>query len=196
MMEKIVEITTSLEIKTHRADIVIEKTAGALAALDERNYVIEEDIKEAALLALSHRVRQQPFEKGTMLTKETIEKLLQSKSQEEEVFDLDKKNIDVKKNFLKFESTSLSQGRDFSKTEGTKGLYIRARENKTSNSIAVDATLRKAIKETGKAKILPEHLMEKVRVSKGKTLYIILLDSSSSMRMEKKIKCAKTLAFT
>lgn len=196
MMEKIVEITTSLEIKTHRADIVMEKTAGALAALDERNYVIEEDIKEAALLALSHRVRQQPFEKGTMLTKETIEKLLQSKSQEEEeVFDLDKKNIDVKKNFLKFESTSLSQGRDFSKTEGTKGLYIRARENKTSNSIAVDATLRKAIKETGKAKILPEHLMEKVRVSKGKTLYIILLDSSSSMRMEKKIKCAKTLTW-
>jgi len=37
--------------------------------------------------------------------------------------------------------------------------------------------------------------MEKVRIGKGKSLYIILLDSSSSMRMEKKIKFTKTLAY-
>jgi magnesium chelatase subunit D len=61
--------------------------------------------------------------------------------------------------------------------------------------VAVDATLRKAIRETGRLEVLPEHLMEKVRVSKGKATYYLLLDSSSSMRLDKKIRLAKSLAW-
>ncbi|MBK6586600.1 MAG: VWA domain-containing protein, partial [Coprothermobacter sp.] len=37
--------------------------------------------------------------------------------------------------------------------------------------------------------------MEKVRISKAETLYIIVLDSSSSMKLDKKIKFAKTIAW-
>ena len=193
MLEKIVEITASLGIRTHRADIVMEKTARAIAALDGRMHVTEEDIKEAALLALPHRIRQQPFEKGMAITRETIETILQSKPKEE-VFDFDK-DAKMKKDILKLDAISSSQGRDFPKIEGDRGLYIKARESEKPRSIAVDATLRKAIRETGKLEVLPEHLMEKVRVGKGKALYIILLDSSSSMRMEKKIRFTKTLAW-
>jgi len=193
MLEKIVEITTSLGIKTHRADIVMEKTARAIAALGGRMHVTEKDIKEAAILSLPHRIRQQPFEKGMTITKETIETILQSKPKEE-VFDFDK-NAKMKKDILKLDAISSSQGRDFSKIEGDRGLYIKARESKNPRSIAVDATLRKAIRETGKLEVLPEHLMEKIRVGSGKALYIILLDSSSSMRMEKKIRFTKTLAW-
>jgi len=193
MLGKIVEITTSLGIRTHRADIVMEKTARALAALDGRRHVTEEDIKEAAILALPHRIRQQPFEKGMTITKETIENILQSKPKEE-IFDFDK-DVEVKKDILKLDVISSSQGRDFPKNEGDRGLYIKARESKNPKSIAIDATLRKTIRETRKLEVLPEHLMEKVRVGKGKALYIILLDSSSSMRMEKKVKFTKTLAW-
>ena len=193
MLEKIVEITTSLGIKTHRADIVMEKTARALAALDGRRHVTEEDIKEAAILALPHRIRQQPFEKGMTITKETVEKILRSKPKEE-VFDFDK-NAEMKKDILKFDVKGSLQGRDFPKIEGDRGLYIKAGESKNPKNIAVDATLRKAIRETGKLEVLPEHLMEKIRVGRGKALYIILLDSSSSMRMEKKIRFTKTLAW-
>lgn len=193
MLEKIVEITTSLGIKTHRADIVMEKTARALAVLDERRAVTEEDIKESAILALSHRIRQHPFEKESVITKETIEVILQSKPKDE-VFDFDK-NVEIKKDILKLDSISSSQGRDFPKVVDNKGLYVKARESENPKSIAVDATLRKTIRETGKLKVLPEHLMEKIRISKGEVLYIIVLDSSSSMRMEKKIRFAKTLAF-
>jgi len=193
MLEKIVEITTSLGIRTHRADIVMEKTARAIAALDGRMHVTEEDIKEAAILALPHRIRQQPFEKGMTITRETIETILQSKPKEE-VFDFDK-DAKMKKDILKLDSMSSSQGRDFPKIEGDRGLYIKARESKNPRSIAVDATLRKAIRETGELEVLSEHLMEKIRVGKGKALYIILLDSSSSMRMEKKIRFTKTLAW-
>ncbi len=205
MLEKIVEITTSLGIKTHRADIVMEKTARALAALEGRMYVTEEDIKEAALMALPHRIRQQPFERGIAITRETIESILRSSSGEssesknvsrhdEEVFDFDK-NARMKKEILKLDVMGFLQGRDFPQVEGSRGLYIRARESKNPRSIAVDATLRKAVRETGRLEVLPEHLMEKVRIGSGKSLYIILLDSSSSMRMERKIKFAKTLAW-
>lgn len=193
LLEKIVEITMSFGIKTHRADIVMEKTSRALSALDGRNYVTEEDIKEAALLALPHRMRQQPFEKEKKLTKEKIETILQSKSKDE-IFDFDK-DLDIKKNMLDINTTVSKQGKDFPKTEGRRGHYIKARENKNPKGIAIDATIRKAIRETGKLEILPEHLMEKIRIGKGEMLYIILLDSSSSMRIERKIRFAKTLTW-
>jgi len=193
LLEKIVEITTSLGIKTHRADIVMEKTARALSALDNRSSVNKEDIREAALLSLSHRMRQQPFEKESKLTKEKIETILQSKTKEE-VFDFDK-NSDIKKNILKLDAISPAQGKDFPIIEGERGHYIRARGNDNPKSVAIDATIRKAVRETGKLEVLPEHLMEKIRISKGEAIYIILLDSSSSMRMERKIRFAKTLSW-
>ncbi len=45
-----------------RGDIVTAKTTRALAAWDEREKVVLEDIKRAAMLALSHRRRRGPFE--------------------------------------------------------------------------------------------------------------------------------------
>ncbi len=194
MLEGIVEITTSLGIRTHRADIVMEKAAKALAALSERDQVVEEDVEEAALLALPHRMRQQPFERGATITKETIETILRTKNKEE-IFEFDRER-EMKKGPLELNAMrGHSQGRDFPKIEGKGGLYVKARESEKPKSVAIDATLRKAVRETGKLEILPEHLMEKVRIRRGKALYIILLDSSSSMRMEKKIRFAKTLSW-
>ncbi len=194
ILESIVEITTSLGIKTHRADIVMEKTVRALAALSGRDYVTEDDIKEAAILALSHRIRQKPFENSTPLRKEMLEAILHGKTRDE-VSDFEENAEVKKKDILKLDANTSLHGKDFPRTNGERGLYIKARESENPTSIAVDATLRKAVRETGKLEVLPEHLMEKVRITKGKALYIILLDSSSSMRMEKKIKFAKTLAW-
>jgi magnesium chelatase subunit D len=193
MLAHIVAITTTLGIKTHRADIVMEKAAKAIAALGGRDYVTEEDIKEAAVLALSHRMRQQPFEKGGALSKEMIENIIHGKPKEE-VSDFEKDGR-VKKDILKLDAQGRAHGRDFPKAEDARGLYVRARESDKPGSVAIDATLRKAIRETGKLEVLPEHLMEKVRISKGEALYILLLDASSSMRMERKIRFAKTLAW-
>lgn len=62
-------------------------------------------------------------------------------------------------------------------------------------SIALDASLRRAVRETGRLAILPEHVMEKVRRAPGAALYILALDASSSMRMDRKVRCAKTLSW-
>jgi magnesium chelatase subunit D len=62
MLGLITHICASLDIDGLRADITIYKAAAALAALEQRLTVTEEDIKRVALLALPHRRRRQPFE--------------------------------------------------------------------------------------------------------------------------------------
>ncbi len=45
-----------------RGDLVTAKTARTLAAWDARDVVLLDDVKRAAVLALSHRRRRGPFE--------------------------------------------------------------------------------------------------------------------------------------
>ncbi|MEW6009697.1 MAG: magnesium chelatase subunit D family protein [Euryarchaeota archaeon] len=195
MLEMIVDITTGLGIKTHRADIVMEKTSRALAALDGRKDVTAEDVKEAAIMALKHRMKQLPFEKEEELNLKTLEQIIQQQNhQKEEIFDFEKKKR-IKKDINQKNAFSAIQGKSNTPVVGDRGKYIKARENSKPTSVAIDATIKKAIRENGKLEVLPEHLMEKVRVSRGDALYLILLDSSSSMGLEKKIRLAKSLSW-
>ncbi|WP_158798344.1 magnesium chelatase subunit D family protein [Pedobacter sp. L105] len=61
LLTMISQLTTSLQVKSLRADIVMYKTAITIAALDQRSEVNEADINEAAELALAHRSRKNPF---------------------------------------------------------------------------------------------------------------------------------------
>jgi magnesium chelatase subunit D len=62
LLTLISELTTGLNVKSLRADIVIYKTAVTLAALNQRTEVTADDINEAAKLALAHRSRKHPFQ--------------------------------------------------------------------------------------------------------------------------------------
>jgi magnesium chelatase subunit D len=62
MLDLITQICTDFAVDGHRADITMYKTACTIAAFKGRTEVTEEDIKEAAELALPHRHRRQPFE--------------------------------------------------------------------------------------------------------------------------------------
>ncbi len=62
-----------LGVKTHRAEIVISRTAKTIAAFEGRIEVNHEDVKKAMELALSHRMRSRPFEPPT-LNKDRLEK--------------------------------------------------------------------------------------------------------------------------
>ncbi|MEM4525335.1 MAG: VWA domain-containing protein [Methanothermobacter sp.] len=192
LLELIVKISAALGIKTHRADIITAKAATAIAALNHRKKVNEEDVKEAALLALKHRIKQLPFEKEQEIDEKLIEELIE---EPEDDFEIDKERR-LKKEIKVAEFTGTIQGKNSANITGKRGKYIKARENPNPDSVAIDATIKKAIRENPEnPKILPEHLMEKVRISKAETLYIILLDSSSSMKLDKKIKFAKTIAW-
>lgn len=62
ILEKIVRITSSLNLDGHRADIVIMKSARALSALKGKRVVEPEEIREVAYPSLRHRLKRLPFE--------------------------------------------------------------------------------------------------------------------------------------
>ena len=62
VLEKIVAVTAPLNLDGHRADIVMMKTARALAAFRQGESISGDDIRGAALLSLGHRMKRMPFE--------------------------------------------------------------------------------------------------------------------------------------
>jgi magnesium chelatase subunit D len=68
-------ICTQLDVEGLRADITLYKAAAALAALEGRRAVIEQDVQQVATMALSHRKRRQPFEQPG-LDRQEIEQLV------------------------------------------------------------------------------------------------------------------------
>lgn len=72
-----------LGVRTHRAEIVIDRTAKTIAALDGRKKVTFEDIKEAMELALPHRMRRKPFEPPSLDTEKLDDMMSNKKKQHE-----------------------------------------------------------------------------------------------------------------
>ena len=68
-------ISITLGVDGHRADIVLIKTAETLAAVAGHNEVTKEDLREAAHLALPHRMRRRPFEEQK-LDWENVDKVI------------------------------------------------------------------------------------------------------------------------
>lgn len=64
VLEKIVSITALLNLDGHRADIVMMKTARALAAFRGLIEIGQDEIKDASWLALRHRLKRLPFEEA------------------------------------------------------------------------------------------------------------------------------------
>src|SRR5581483_5146367 len=62
LLDLITRLCAAFEVDGLRADIVMYKAAVTLAAYADRTLVTEEDVRQAAELALPHRRRRQPFE--------------------------------------------------------------------------------------------------------------------------------------
>lgn len=62
----IANLTASLQVDGHRADLVILKTARANAAFDGRKVINDHDILIASELALPHRMKRTPFSEGSL----------------------------------------------------------------------------------------------------------------------------------
>ena len=77
------EMCIELGVRTHRAEIVITRTARTIAAFDSRTEVTLADIKEAMELALPHRMRKKPFEPPELDT-EKLDRMMEEKSEEKQ----------------------------------------------------------------------------------------------------------------
>ncbi|MBE6097789.1 MAG: magnesium chelatase ATPase subunit I [Schwartzia succinivorans] len=69
------EISITLGVEGHRADITLIKTAETIAAVDGHTEVTKEDLRTAARLALPHRMRRRPFEEQK-LDWENVDKVI------------------------------------------------------------------------------------------------------------------------
>jgi magnesium chelatase subunit D len=74
-LHQIAAVCTHLGVDGLRGDLVTAKAARALAAWEARDIVATEDVRRAALLALAHRRRRNPFEE-TGIDPEELESLL------------------------------------------------------------------------------------------------------------------------
>lgn len=61
MLHIIAQISIDMGVDGHRADITMMKTASTIAAFNGRDEVLDDDVREAAELVLSHRMRRRPF---------------------------------------------------------------------------------------------------------------------------------------
>ena len=73
----IANLTASLNVDGHRADLVILKAARAMAAFEGRLTINDRDIALAAELALPHRLKRGPFQQSEMSMEELQERIEQ-----------------------------------------------------------------------------------------------------------------------
>ncbi|QHC28865.1 putative cobaltochelatase [Streptomyces sp. HF10] len=81
-LRQIAATCAAFEVDGMRADIVMARTATALAAWDGRTDVLAEDVRQAALLALPHRRRRNPFDAPGLDEDKLDETLEQSAGQD------------------------------------------------------------------------------------------------------------------
>ncbi|MGW1177883.1 putative cobaltochelatase [Kitasatospora sp. NPDC002543] len=82
-LRQITAVCAAFEVDGLRADIVMARTAVALAAWDGRTEVLEEDVRKAARLALPHRRRRNPFD-APGLDEEQLDRTLEEHAQPED----------------------------------------------------------------------------------------------------------------
>jgi Mg-chelatase subunit ChlI len=101
-LSTIANLTASLHVDGHRADLVILKTARAHAAFDGRSTITEHDILLAAELALPHRLKRGPLEETPVSLHDLEERLEQARSGDESSGMADEQmadeGLEVKKN--------------------------------------------------------------------------------------------------
>ena len=84
LTELIAKINIALDTDGHRGDIVIRKMARTLAAFEGREVVSEPDVRQAAGLALSHRLKRLPLEQMHLSVSQILAGLDLSKIGEED----------------------------------------------------------------------------------------------------------------
>jgi len=172
-LKKIAQLCIDFRTDGHRADITITRTAKTVAVFNDRTVVNEDDIKIAAKLSLSHRLRRLPFEDQTFNEKDLedmFEKQKELKTDKnnlnditgdhqilnikEEVFEINKDikadKIIQKKKIRKV--MNISGQRIIHPTTSVRGKYIGGQKPRglkipMSHDIALNETLNEAALE-------------------------------------------------
>jgi len=103
LLKTTAQMCIELGVKTHRAEIVITRTAKTIAAYDGCTEVTLDDIKEAMELALPHRMRRKPFEPPQLDTDKLDNMMKEKQEQEQKQQEQEQKDEDPKEHKEKHE---------------------------------------------------------------------------------------------
>lgn len=215
------QLTTELNVRSLRADIVMYKTAITLAAFDLRQQVTEEDIKMAAELALPHRSKKksntppassppisqptpdqpqrQPDEEKDRDQGKRIEQQQgdaaqhQPQSGEEQIFESSMPKALPKIDIARVRIPEEPKAGRRSATDTLKiGAYTRAQRATNTSDIAIDATVIHAVlRDPEKFEISAGDLHQKKRLGKMSNLILFIVDASGSMAARRRMEAVK-----
>jgi len=215
------QLTTELNVRSLRADIVMYKTAITLAAFDLRQQVTEEDIKMAAELALPHRSKKksntppassppisqptpdqpqrQPDEEKDRDQGKRIEQQQgdaaqhQPQSGEEQIFESSMPKALPKIDIAMVRIPEEPKAGRRSATDTLKiGAYTRAQRATNTSDIAIDATVIHAVlRDPEKFEISAGDLHQKKRLGKMSNLILFIVDASGSMAARRRMEAVK-----
>lgn len=219
LLDLIVNIAVNSGSEGHRAELVITKTAATSAAWNGREEVLEEDIYKAAEYALNHRSRYTPpqnkepkdSENNTENSKSpapsnSIENNNSSKSESSKnlsSFSAEQEPAQQKHEILELLPSLKQKGstgkNTFSKKFGDRGKTHGYSENtklaKNPSDIAIFPTLVAGIRKGKKhlSQISIDDLRYKRKVTGGKQLHLLVVDTSASMGTRDRLAFAKGL---
>jgi len=218
MLELITRLCAELQVDGLRADIVIYKAALALAAYDGRQIVTDEDVRQAAELALPHRRRRGPFQQPRLDPEElqdALERAQQPRSSAETAADdrSDEDNDAPEEVFginpssplsipdAQHRSTHAIGRRANSDTHEPHGRIsgFSPLDQSSSRSLALGPTLRAAAPRQIQRmtdgslalQIAPQDVRVYERTAQAGNLVLFVVDSSGSMGARRRMESVK-----
>ena len=160
LLEVISKMCINLQVDGVRPDIVIYKTARAIAALDNRTTVTEEDILKAAKLALQHRTRKKGFLDPP--TEKEIEEAFKTALSEIELVPYLSKRSGEKSKDLFLTSSRPTTKVPFSSSKEKESANVNLQEEgkegieeKSVRGVVVEGRRRKLLKRISRILLIP-----------------------------------------
>jgi magnesium chelatase subunit D len=217
MLDLISHLCCEFEVASLRADIVMHKTARALAALDGRDKVDLRDIRGAAELVLPHRRRRKPFEQPG-LDQQRLDDLMPQAANEpqppeqtsgeygddapedgqpglgndEQVFAASAGGAAPRIAVEAPAATAHTQGHRSAANNTARGQMLRAVPNEQPTSIAIGATLRSAaLRDPANMRVVRADLHQQVKAGTSGNLIVFVVDASGSMAAQRRMEALK-----
>lgn len=216
LLKMISQLCIEWGVSSLRADIVLYKTAITLAALNGRNTVVPEDIREAAELVLAHRKGKKALPPQTGQSPEgNEENNTQSSNPSKNSGDDQKEGecgegncdtgdgesiagIDFRMNIpelISKEPVTLPEsnnGRGAKAKQTEKGFVVRTIKSESATDIALtDTVLHALARDPGQLNVGRQDLHQKVRNGKTGHLILFVVDASGSMAAGKRMEAVK-----
>lgn len=215
LLNLLAETIIGMGIKTHRAEIATVKAAKAIAAFEGRKRVDIEDLRRAMELTLPHRIKSRPFQKPQIPDLKLPENHKKNKTESKEASGKPENRQETccGNSEMRFDSCDLKMEpkipKDLAENFGSRASkdcritligekqgipvsYVPAVNG--FRDINIMATLNSAAMRGFPIEVRDEDIRINVRRTRAPRITAIILDSSGSMGLQKRISIAKGIA--